>query len=77
MIELIGREESILNKTSTDNLLNFSFPKDNYKQSNTIFEDLIQYGRLKLLRSDDIRQSILLIESASKNLEERRDKITK
>jgi hypothetical protein len=77
LLQLIGKDGRTINNINIDSLLNYSFPNIMYKPTNAVFEDVIQSGRLKLITSNKMRQSLLRIEQAHKQIMAREEKLDK
>lgn len=77
ILKLIGSNRNELANTNIDSIYNSSFPLSTYKPSNSVFEDVVQSGRLKLIHNNELRLMLQQIDQSQKFILERIDKINK
>lgn len=77
ILELAGASKEKLQQTNIDSLLNSSFPLGTYKPSNNVFQDVIQSGRLQLLKNIELRQALFRVGQLNELIEDRDFKLDK
>lgn len=75
LLNLIGKSKEIIDISNPDSLLNFSFPGNSQDLSNSVYNDIVQSGRLKLITNKKLRLILMDIEKGRQLILERNDKL--